>query len=364
MPGSRVDQRCVPRSPEETYDAAVRRGLPAVVAGLGLLLAAMAALHGVLLDGTARLVTVPLAATSSLVLGVLWLLLRHRQVPDRLAHPVTAAAVLLVVADAVTRVGTTGEPRQTTDLMLVVVGAGAALLSLRWLLGVLYVVWGAWVVVAFTLLGPRPQWIHYTVGMVTATGLALALNAVRRTTVRQLAEARAEAEAAAVRDHLTGLANRRGLALVGSQILEQARRQGDAAHCIFVDVDHLKAVNESYGHETGDGVLVAVAEALRLVTRATDVVARWGGDEFCVVGPGPGMAPLELERRVHDHLVHHPAVLETQWSPHVSAGGAMLAPWDSGTLDTLLGKADQEMYIRQGLRREGPSPSPRPATAD
>ena len=94
------------------------------------------------------------------------------------------------------------------------------------------------------------------------------------------------------------------------------------------------------------------------------MVARWGGDEFCVVGPGPGMAPLELERRVREGVVLAVDIPPDVWPVRVSAGGAMLAPWDSGTLDTLLSKADQEMYLRRSLRKEGPGFSRRRAPAD
>ena len=94
------------------------------------------------------------------------------------------------------------------------------------------------------------------------------------------------------------------------------------------------------------------------------MVARWGGDEFCVVGPGPGMAPLELERRVRDTCACTRRRAAEVWPVLVSAGGAMLAPWDSGTLETLLGKADQEMHLRRSLRREASPSAATPASAD
>jgi len=93
-------------------------------------------------------------------------------------------------------------------------------------------------------------------------------------------------------------------------------------------------------------------------------VARWSGDQFCVVGPGPGMAPVELERRVQMRVAEHSPVPAEVWTPKVSAGGAMLAPWDSGSLDTLLGKADQEIYLRRAVRRESTQRSEAAAPSD
>ncbi len=347
-------------TPEETYDAAVTAAVPGLAAGLAVLFAAYAGLHALAPDGGSRVTLAGSAAGAAVLLGVLAFVTHRHAVPPQLGHPVSAVLVLLPVSAAVAQLALLGQPRQTTTVMLVLVGAGAVLLSLRWLAAVLYLTWGAWGVGAF-LVGASPQWPHFAVGMGVATLLSFGVNHLRRANVRELATARSAADAAAVRDHLTGLANRRGLAMVGGQMVEQARRQGDAVHCIFIDIDGLKRVNDALGHAIGDEVIVAVAEALRAATRGTDVVARWGGDEFCVVGPGPGMAPLELERRVRDGVVLTDDVPAEVWPVRVSAGGAMLAPWDSGTLETLLGKADQEIYLRRSLRKEaGGLPHRRP----
>jgi diguanylate cyclase (GGDEF)-like protein len=358
-----VERTGVSPTPEETYDAAVTAAVPALAAGLGVLFAASAVLHLLMLDGTPRLVMAATSGAGALLLGAFAFAAHRRRLPDQLGHPATSAMVLLSVGCSVLHLVLVDQPRQTTNVMLVIVGAGAVLLSLRWLAATLYLAWGGWAVGAF-LVGPADAWPHYVVGMCLATLLAVLVNHLRRGNVRALGEAHAAAEAAAVRDHLTGLANRRGLAMVGAQMVEQARRQGDAVHCLFVDIDGLKRVNDALGHAVGDEVIVAVAEALRAATRGTDVVARWGGDEFCVVGPGPGMAPLELERRVRDGVVLASEVPAEVWPVRVSAGGSMLAPWDSGTLETLLGKADQEMYLRRSLRKEASALPHRRASAD
>jgi diguanylate cyclase (GGDEF)-like protein len=358
-----VENDTVPRAHEDTYAAAVARALPAVAASLAVVALVFVVEPVLALSGQSRTLMVALGAGSSVVLGALALVSWRRPLPDGMAHPATAVALALLVGDAVTYLVVAEEPRQTSTVLLLVAASGVLLVSLRWLVATLYLAWGAWVV-GVSLIGPGPGWLHYATGMVLATVLALVANLVVRRAVGELAAIRSESDAAAVRDALTGIANRRGLAMVGAQIVELARRQGDAVHCIFVDIDDLKSVNDSLGLAAGDTVLVSVAEAMRSVTRSTDVVARWGGDEFCLVGPGPGMSPLELERRIRESVQLDPPVPESTWSPRVSAGGAMLAPWDSGTLDTLLGKADQEMHLRRSLRREGPSPAPRRASAE
>ena len=89
---------------------------------------------------------------------------------------------------------------------------------------------------------------------------------------------------AATRDFLTGLLNRRSFFDVGARIARSTQRSGLAAAVAIFDVDHFKAVNDSYGHEAGDDVLKAVAELIeRHTKRAGDVAARFGGEEFVIM---------------------------------------------------------------------------------
>lgn len=348
-----VESYRVPPTPEEMYDGAVAAVVPWLAGALALALVLATPVAALLLDGTARVVVTAAAAGGAVVLAVASAVTWRRPVPDHLAHPATAAIVLLAAGEAVGGLLGTESSAMTAAGVLVVAGAGAVLLAWQWLAATLYLVLGGWAVAAF-FVGPAGDWPLYVGGFAGAVALAFAVNALRRNDVRAAAELRAAADSASVRDQLTGLANRRGLALVGAQMVESARRQGDAVHALFVDIEGLARVNAAHGHAVGDEVIVAVAEALRAATRATDVVARWGGDEFAMVGPGAGMAPLELERRVRESVVLAADPGAEAWSVRVSAGGAMLAPWDSGSLETLLGKADQEMCLRRSLRRATP----------
>jgi diguanylate cyclase (GGDEF)-like protein len=356
----RAEDSPVSLSTDRSYDAATTALLPAVGAALAVLLAAQAGISATSLNGQDRAPLLTAYGVAALLLGVTAAVLHSRPLPVHFANTVAVSMLAVPIGLGVTHLAVAGDPRQTTTVAVAVLTGGAVLLSLRWVLSLLYLAVSSWLVAAFLVGGHTDQWPHFALLLTVAAGGAVAISHLRQRAVRELSETKEAAEAAAVRDHLTGVANRRGLAMVGSQLVENARRQGDAVHCLFVDIDGMSAVNDTCGHAAGDEVIVAVADALREVTRATDVVARWSGDEFCVVGPGPGMPPLELERRVQETVLPHTPVAPEVWNCQVTAGGAMLAPWDAGSLETLLSHADQELHLRRTLRREA-KPLPRRA---
>ncbi len=330
-----------------TYDAAVASDVPAVAGSLALLFMVLAVLHPFFLSGTAAAVLTVLAAVSGLVMGVVTVRTSRERMPRSSAQPVAVGAAWLAATNALAQLVLVRQPEQTSFVMLVVVAAGAWVLSPRWLALCLAGVWASWL--CCLLLLPAPDLAFWGFAMGVATLLALVINIARRQSLARLARAAEVAERATVEDPLTGLLNRRGLVLLGEQVVAAARRSGNAVHCTFVDVRGLAAVNRRGGLTAGDRVLVALADALRSVVRAEDVVGRWSGVEFCVLGPGPGSAPVDLERRLRGRLAEFPPDTTVGWAVNLGAGSAMLEPWDDGDLGLLFEQADRELRRRRAL---------------
>ncbi len=160
---------------------------------------------------------------------------------------------------------------------------------------------------------------------------------------RRLAHTRLEAQASL--DPLTGLYNRRHLAVIADE-LQAAMSRGDSVCLALFDVDRFKRVNDTYGHMTGDRVLVAVALLLGRNSRASDVPCRYGGDEFLVLLVGMDAeaareAAERLRATVADATIEHD-------SAHLSitiSVGVVCAPADGRTdLPTLIERADRALY--------------------
>ncbi len=89
-----------------------------------------------------------------------------------------------------------------------------------------------------------------------------------------------------IRDFLTGLYNRRYFFDAGNELLNHCRESGERLACVMLDIDFFKKVNDTYGHDVGDLVIKSMAKMLREDSRSQDIVARIGGEEFCILTPG------------------------------------------------------------------------------
>jgi diguanylate cyclase (GGDEF)-like protein len=109
----------------------------------------------------------------------------------------------------------------------------------------------------------------------------------------------AEVERLSREDDLTGLYNRRQLSELLKQEIRRFERYGEPFCLISLDLDYFKGVNDRFGHSKGDRALVAVAKVLRSAIRASDLVGRWGGEEFMVICPATGPeGGLQLAEKV------------------------------------------------------------------
>ena len=150
---------------------------------------------------------------------------------------------------------------------------------------------------------------------------------------------------AARHDRLTGLLNRHAMDDVLSQERQRARRMGTPFSALMIDIDHFKQVNDRLGHAAGDHTLRTVAQHLRQHLRTTDVVARWGGEEFLVLLPATSRAEA---CHLADKLCESVRSQPIPWggedlSCTVSIGVAQWRP-AGDTADALLARADQALY--------------------
>jgi diguanylate cyclase (GGDEF)-like protein len=148
----------------------------------------------------------------------------------------------------------------------------------------------------------------------------------------------------AMHDQLTGLANRLQFTTELRRAVHGARERSDPAALFYVDLDRFKPVNDEFGHETGDELLVAVARRLTSCTRATDVVARLGGDEFAVLLVDATHDDIEnVAGRITDSFREPFAVAGHRLTLGVSVGRS-LYPLDAEDADGLLRRADAAMF--------------------
>lgn len=211
-----------------------------------------------------------------------------------------------------------------------------ALLAFLGALDVLARMWGP--------LAPIPQasllalkWLNISLFVVMFSALA---SYVRH----KITQAEQRLKILATVDALTGLHNRRHFESVAEQHMARRRRSGISSAVVIGDIDFFKKINDTFGHEAGDLVLVAVSRLLKNGLREVDSLARWGGEEFVLLIHETGLADAiavtdRIRHAIEDSLVSHPA---GEIRCTMSFGITQLRPND--TLGDAIDRADRALY--------------------
>lgn len=166
-----------------------------------------------------------------------------------------------------------------------------------------------------------------------------------------LERANEEIRRLSVTDELTGLNNRRGFYPLAGQKLSGSHRLGHACVLAFLDVDGLKQVNDEQGHDAGDMLIKDVAEVLRSIRRESDILARIGGDEFCVMVTESDQDSAPLRERLAEAFAAFNATGDRPYRLSASVGLVRAPVFDTASVDELLARADELMYVEKKARR-------------
>lgn len=147
-------------------------------------------------------------------------------------------------------------------------------------------------------------------------------------------------------DYLTGILNRRAFATAGNLRLRGAREQDESLAVILFDVDHFKSVNDRYGHDAGDQVLIRITEVVRATLRDGEILARYGGEEFVVMPTYCGLeAARALAERLRVLIENEALILSDGQRLRVTASfGVAVAHGLHAALDDLFHSADLALY--------------------
>jgi two-component system, cell cycle response regulator len=157
----------------------------------------------------------------------------------------------------------------------------------------------------------------------------------------------------AARDGLTGLFNRRELDSRAAQAVALAARHGRPLSCLLLDIDHFKQVNDTHGHAAGDTVLLEAAQRIRNGCRISDIVGRYGGEEFVVLLPETdGSAAVEAADKLRALLADTPVTAGATSIPIRASIG--VAAWSAAmrSPSALYAAADEALYRAKDLGRD------------
>lgn len=154
-------------------------------------------------------------------------------------------------------------------------------------------------------------------------------------------------------DELTGLYNRRGFFTLVEQLLKLSKRQKTGIFMLYADVDNLKNINDTFGHQEGDLALIEIANILKKNFRESDIIARIGGDEFVAIPVGTAGDTIEIiTARLQKSFEIYNEERNCSYKLSLSVGTAYYDPEHPCSIDELLIQGDKLMYERKRQTRE------------
>lgn len=199
----------------------------------------------------------------------------------------------------------------------------------------------------------KEVWLGQHAQLIYQDEKVVGLQAISRD-ITQKKHTEAELRNLSLTDELTGLYNRRGfLALAENRLkLALSKKAGNKLLVIYIDLDGLKQINDTFGHDEGSRAIIATAQLLKKSFRQSDLVARFGGDEFVVLANQASEENTEMivgrmQQTFEEYNLSRPHPFELLFS----FGVARFDSPESLKIEDLLRKADQEMYINKNERR-------------
>jgi len=155
-----------------------------------------------------------------------------------------------------------------------------------------------------------------------------------------------ETQRLAITDGLTGIFNNRHVRELAESELNRSRRYGREVSAIFFDIDHFKQINDQYGHQTGDLALREITELCRSLIRESDILGRYGGEEFLIIAPETGeIEVMKIAERIRQSLEEHRIMSEFgEIQLTISLGVVCYEPGMALTFSEFIRRADQALY--------------------
>lgn len=192
---------------------------------------------------------------------------------------------------------------------------------------------------------------HGFLWIIGLTGIGLSTQRLRNQTLRR-EKAEEQILLLSITDQLTGLHNRRGFLALAEQQLKLSDRTKKGFLLFFADLDGMKGINDTLGHKEGDHALIEVAAVLNETFRASDIIARMGGDEFAVLAIDMAEENADIQMaRLQEQIERRNSQADRRYTLSISVGCSCYDPGNPHSIDELMVQADERMYEQKRSKK-------------